>query len=195
MSLSDAFAHIGETLKKLGADEADLLGLHDLVNGHTTEVEALKGEVAALTDEVATLKASPVGTAPAPTVDLTGLATEVDLTALTARVSTLEAGIQAIDPTALTTTTTGTPAPLAIVPTSFVAEPALGVAFDVTLAAVGGTSPYAFSIASGALPLGLSLGAGGQITGIPTMAGAWTVSVQCHDANGLVASADYSGTI
>ena len=46
--------------------------------------------------------------------------------------------------------------------------------YSATLAATGGVSPYTWSIASGALPTGLSLASTGQLTGTPTATGAFS---------------------
>jgi hypothetical protein len=56
-------------------------------------------------------------------------------------------------------------------------------AYSATLSAAGGTSPYSWSIASGALPPGLSLDAAGTLSGIPTSVGAYTFLVQVTDSS------------
>ena len=60
-------------------------------------------------------------------------------------------------------------------PTGFV-----GVAYNTTVLATGGTSPYTFT-ATG-LPAGLSISAGGQITGSPTTAGTTTAAITATDS-------------
>jgi hypothetical protein len=64
----------------------------------------------------------------------------------------------------------------------------LNVAYSQSLAANGGKSPLTWSITSGALPAGLSLAGGGNISGMPTASGTATFTVQVADANGLTAS-------
>jgi hypothetical protein len=54
-------------------------------------------------------------------------------------------------------------------------------AYSQSLAATGGTASYTWSIVSGALPTGLSLSAGGTISGTPTSAGAFNFTVQATD--------------
>lgn len=50
-------------------------------------------------------------------------------------------------------------------------------------AASGGAGPYTWSIASGALPTGLSINAGtGAVTGTPTVSGSYTFTVRATDA-------------
>jgi hypothetical protein len=54
-------------------------------------------------------------------------------------------------------------------------------AYAATLSAAGGTSPYVWNVASGALPPGLSLGEDGALAGIPTSVGTYTFVVQVAD--------------
>jgi len=51
-----------------------------------------------------------------------------------------------------------------------------------SLAAVGGTAPYSWSILSGTLPSALTLSTGGQISGTPTILGTSTFTVQVTDS-------------
>ena len=59
---------------------------------------------------------------------------------------------------------------------------AQGSSYSATLAATGGTAPYTWSLASGTLPDGLALTAGGQITGTPTAPGTASFTVRATDA-------------
>ncbi|WP_433852361.1 autotransporter domain-containing protein [Stenotrophomonas nitritireducens] len=64
--------------------------------------------------------------------------------------------------------------------------PATGdVGYQQQLGASGGTSPYRFSLSSGALPPGLTLLESGRIEGEPSAAGSYDFSVQVTDANGF----------
>ncbi|MEW6207397.1 MAG: putative Ig domain-containing protein, partial [Acidobacteriota bacterium] len=60
-------------------------------------------------------------------------------------------------------------------------EAAQGSAFTHQLAATGGTTPYTWSIVSGALPPGLNL-AGGVISGTPSAAGSFAFTAQVKDS-------------
>ena len=64
----------------------------------------------------------------------------------------------------------------------------VGVAYNQIFAATGGTAPYAWSVAAGALPQGLTLSAAGNLTGTPTAAGSYNFTVQVRDANSQSAS-------
>ena len=57
-----------------------------------------------------------------------------------------------------------------------------GVAYSTGLSATGGTPPYTWSLAGGALPAGLTLNSSGTITGTPTAAGSFSFTAQVADA-------------
>jgi len=75
----------------------------------------------------------------------------------------------------------------------------VGGAFSQSNPASGGTAPYVYALASGALPAGVSLNtATGAVTGTPTTAGAFTYAIQATDSQGTPATAigaTVSGTI
>ena len=59
----------------------------------------------------------------------------------------------------------------------------VGLAYPaVALTASGGIKPYRWSVASGALPPGLTLGADGNVSGTPTSAGHFSFIVQASDS-------------
>jgi len=61
--------------------------------------------------------------------------------------------------------------------------------YGATLGATGGSAPYAWGLVTGPLPAGLLLNATGTISGIPSVAGSYPLTVQVHDAAGHSASA------
>lgn len=104
---------------------------------------------------------------PAPNNTVTLLATSVADTSKTASaVITILAA-----PAALTITTNNFP------------DAMLGVAYSQTAQAAGGTTPYTWSVASGALPTGLFLDASsGALSGSPQQAGAFNFTLQVQDS-------------
>ena len=64
---------------------------------------------------------------------------------------------------------------------------AQGVAYSQTLAATGGTGPYTFA-ATTPLPAGLTLSAGGLLSGTPTGSGPFNFSVQATDSASATAT-------
>ena len=69
----------------------------------------------------------------------------------------------------------------------------VGVAYPATtLLATGGTLPYTWIVASGALPGGLTLSAAGAISGTPTATGSFTFKARVTDAPGQTATFDFA---
>jgi len=68
----------------------------------------------------------------------------------------------------------------------------LSKSYGATLSASGGTTPYAWSLASGSLPAGLTLSSAGTISGTPTSAGSFPFTVQVTDTASHSASANLS---
>jgi hypothetical protein len=71
----------------------------------------------------------------------------------------------------------------------------VNAAYAAQLSASGGTAPYTWTLVSGALPAGLTLSAGGAITGTPTAQGTSGFTVQAKDAVGTTATGAFSITI
>jgi len=71
----------------------------------------------------------------------------------------------------------------------------LKASYSTALAGKGGTTPYNWTITSGALPGGLSLSTAGAISGTPTVAGTFPVTVKLTDAAGLTSSANLNLTV
>lgn len=82
-------------------------------------------------------------------------------------------------------------ATLAVSPPSLPGAP-LNVPFSASLTASGGIAPYTFSLSSGSLPAGLSLGSGGGLSGTPTEVGSFTFTVKVTDAASDTATVTYS---
>jgi len=73
---------------------------------------------------------------------------------------------------------------------------AVGTPFSQSLISAGGTAPYNWSLASGELPAGLTLGyTTGELAGTPTVGGTFDFTVQALDAVNCIGSRAYSLTI
>jgi hypothetical protein len=68
----------------------------------------------------------------------------------------------------------------------------LGMAYNRTVVASGGTGPYLYTVVAGSLPTGFALSAGGQLTGVPTATGVFAFSVRATDSNGCATTRAYS---
>jgi Putative Ig domain len=72
----------------------------------------------------------------------------------------------------------------------------VGLAYNQTIVATGGTGAYTFSVSAGTLPAGLSLnGASGVLSGTPTTAATSAFTVTATDGNGRTGSRAFSVTI
>src|SRR5262249_33698068 len=68
----------------------------------------------------------------------------------------------------------------------------LSGAYNTTLVASGGTTPYTWSLASGSLPTGLSLSSSGTVSGTPSVLGSFPFAAQLKDAAAHTASSNFS---
>lgn len=66
------------------------------------------------------------------------------------------------------------------------------VAYDQTLAASGGMTPYSWSVSAGTLPAGLTLSADGHLSGTPSAAGSTSFTVRVRDAKQATGEASLS---
>ena len=95
---------------------------------------------------------------------------------------------------ALTLTVAASIAPLSVT-TSSLGNGQQGTAYSGALAATGGTTPYSWTISSGALPAGISLNAtSGALTGTPTQSGTYFFTAKVTDSGSpaLTATANLS---
>jgi hypothetical protein len=90
----------------------------------------------------------------------------------------------AADPTGLTRqlTLVIAPPPLAVAATSLPTA-VVGVAYAKALKATGGYTPYSWSISAGHLPAGMTLTSAGELSGKPTTAGTFAITVRVEDAS------------
>lgn len=73
---------------------------------------------------------------------------------------------------------------------------AVAAPYSQPVTASGGTAPYTYAVASGALPAGLSLNSGtGIISGVPLQPGLFSFTIRATDAAGCVGARPYTLTI
>ncbi len=82
-------------------------------------------------------------------------------------------------------------APITLQPT-VLSNASLGQAYTQAITASGGSAPYVYSLAAGALPTGLILSAGGVIAGTPTGTGTFTFTVSAVDDAGCIGLRSYT---
>ncbi len=68
----------------------------------------------------------------------------------------------------------------------------VSVAYSQTIAGNGGTAPYRFGVTAGTLPPGMTLTGEGLLSGTPTDAGHYNVTIRGTDANGCFAEVPYT---
>jgi hypothetical protein len=82
-----------------------------------------------------------------------------------------------------------------VIATTSLPDGLIGAPYSQTLAGLGGLEPYTWTLASGALPSGLSLDpASGQLTGTPATVGTSAFTVQVTDSAGRTASQAFTLT-
>jgi uncharacterized protein (TIGR03437 family) len=86
------------------------------------------------------------------------------------------------------------PLPL-VVPAVTLTSGAVSTRYSQAIAATGGAPPYTWSVASGALPDGLSLSTFGVVSGLPSARGAFVFSATATDSTGGSATGQISITI
>jgi hypothetical protein len=100
----------------------------------------------------------------------------------------------ATKPYSLTIASSG-PTPLQLITTSL-SNGQVSVPYSTVLRASGGSTPYSWSVGSGALPTGLTLGASnGQISGTPTTSGSFPFTIQVKDSSSPAQMANQSFTV
>jgi hypothetical protein len=83
----------------------------------------------------------------------------------------------------LTMTIAPAPPPPVVIGTSSLPSGTVSSPYSATLTASGGTGSYSWSLASGTLPNGLALSAGGVLAGTPSAAGTFTFAVAAADSS------------
>ncbi|MET3664717.1 putative Ig domain-containing protein [Caulobacter sp. 1776] len=73
--------------------------------------------------------------------------------------------------------------------------PQVGQYYSATISASGGSSPYTYTVVTGALPTGLSLSSSGTISGTPSAAGSFDFQIQSADSAGNTGYTQYTMTV
>ena len=68
----------------------------------------------------------------------------------------------------------------------------VGSAYSQSITASGGTAPYTFAVTAGSLPPGMTLGAGGLLSGTPSASGPFSFTITATDAASCTGSLAYS---
>jgi large repetitive protein len=63
------------------------------------------------------------------------------------------------------------------------ANPAIGAAYSESVSATGGTAPYSYGVTAGSLPAGITLSAGGALSGTPTAGGTFNFTITATDSS------------
>ncbi|WP_180979490.1 putative Ig domain-containing protein [Janthinobacterium sp. AD80] len=80
---------------------------------------------------------------------------------------------------------------IAVTPASLPAA-AAATPYSQQLTATGGVGPYVYTVASGSLPTGLTLNGSGLLSGTPTAAGSFSLTVQAQDAHLFTGAQSYT---
>jgi hypothetical protein len=78
---------------------------------------------------------------------------------------------------------------------STIPVPVQGVPYSVTFVGSDGVAPYQFLVSTGMLPPGLSLSAGGSLTGTPTTDAAYSFTITVSDFLGRELDLTAAGTV
>ncbi len=137
--------------------------------------------------------ALPTGLSLATNGTISGSASVAGSSNVTVRVT--DSSVPAVTATKALTLTVDAAGTLAIVTTALPTG-VVGAAYPATsLQSSGGTGPYAWSVTAGSLPLGLTMSAGGSVSGTPTAAGDYSFTVTVDDSASHSASRQFTVTV
>ncbi len=123
---------------------------------------------------------------------ISGTPTQTGTFSFTAKVSDSSSPAQSASGTvSITISAVGTSGPQ--ITTSSLPSGQIGTAYQATITASGGATPYTWSISSGSLPLGIFLSSSsGVLSGTPTLAGNYTFMSTVKDSSGKTASRTFT---
>ena len=131
----------------------------------------------------------PAGLSLAADGTISGTPTTPGSGAFTVQVSDAALNPQGIATKSFSITVLGNPP---VITTISLSNGVLSAPYSGSVAATGGLPPYAFSVASGSLPGGLTLAADGTISGTPTALGDSGVTIQVTDKQQQIASKSFT---
>jgi hypothetical protein len=86
-------------------------------------------------------------------------------------------------------------APVLLISATPLASGEIAAPYSASVTALGGTPPFSWSLAVGALPPGLTLAPGGAIAGTPSATGTQTFTLQVADSNSVVVTQAFQLTV
>jgi len=119
---------------------------------------------------------------------LVGTTTQTGMFAFSVRVSDTQAPADTAV-RAFSLTVASAPAPPLTISTTSLPAGKRGKTYKQTLIASGGALPYAWMIVAGSLPPGLSLANTGILSGVPSLRGSWSFTVEVRDGQSPAGSA------
>jgi hypothetical protein len=122
---------------------------------------------------------------------LVGTPTETGTWTFTARVNDAQVPADSAE-RAFSLAVGATPVDPLIITTNSLPAGRRNKSYRQTLVASGGAVPYVWSLASGSLPAGLSLGSTGILGAVPTARGTWSFTVEVRDGQSPAVSARQS---
>ncbi len=87
------------------------------------------------------------------------------------------------------------PCPTITVNPTTLSSGTVGVMYNKTITATGGSAPYTFVVMNGTIPPGLALSTGGSLSGTPTAAGSFTFVIMASDNFGCGGKRNYTVSI
>ncbi|WP_102299756.1 S-layer family protein, partial [Janthinobacterium sp. AD80] len=123
------------------------------------------------------------------TVSGTGVITPI--AAGSSIITATQAAVAGVNTVATQTYTLTVSSAMEITPASLPAAQ-VSVAYSQQLTASGGSAPYSYAVSAGSLPAGISLNSSGVLSGTPTAAGSFTLTVTVTDAHLYTGAKSYT---
>jgi hypothetical protein len=152
------------------------------VGGAYSQALTGQGGTAPYSNFVVVAGSLPAGISLSPAGTLGGTPTQGGTFAFTVRAQDSTAGPAAPYTGSQSFAMTVTAPAIAISPASLPAAQ-VGITYSQAVTATGGTAPYAYAVAAGALPPGLTLSGSGTVSGTPTVGGNYSFTITATDSS------------